>query len=138
MSDYSYKDLMRMQDEAKQRVIEMQKRSKYVADSFRGAIAQQDKPEVKAEEKRREEELPRKPKAISYPADLRGATGVRASSGQAARRKGLPDIRNTLMSFFSDMSSDDCERMFILSLCLLLSKEKADDSLIIALMYLAT
>ena len=42
MSDYSYKDLMRMQDEAKQRVIEMQKRSKYVADSFRGAIAQQD------------------------------------------------------------------------------------------------
>lgn len=138
MSDYSYKDLMRMQDEAKQRVIEMQKRSKYVADSFRGAIAQQDKPEVNAEEKRKEEELPRKPKAISYPADLRGSTGVRASSGQAARRKGLPDIRNTLMSFFSDMSSDDCERMFILSLCLLLSKEKADDSLIIALMYLAT
>lgn len=39
---------------------------------------------------------------------------------------------------FNNMSREELERMFILSLCLLLSHEDADDSVILGLMYLLT
>lgn len=39
---------------------------------------------------------------------------------------------------FNNMSREELERMFILSLCLLLSHEEADDSIILGLMYLLT
>lgn len=130
MNDYTYQDMMRMQSEAKRRVIEMQKRSKDVADNFNTKRTVTDIPEDR-------EELPRIPRAISYPAEL--PTQPRHNEH---RKKALAvpvtEIKNMLASAFGNLTGDDYERMFILALCLLLSKEGTDESLIIALMYLLT
>lgn len=132
MNDYTYQDMMRMQSEAKKRVLEMQKRSRDAADSFNG--------KYKSERKETEskiEELPRVPKAISYPTELQNQ-----SRRQEQHRKNSQalsfDIRNALHSVFGELTSDDYEKMFILSLCLLLTKEGTDESIVFALMYLLT
>lgn len=129
MNDYTYQDMMRMQSEAKQRVLEMQKRSRNAAESFNG-IQKNSAP--KKEEP--QEELPRVPKKISYPAGLHDGMSNKAVSKSRAGQ-GI-DIRNTLKSVFGNLSADDYEKMFILSLSLLLTKDGADESLIMALMYL--
>lgn len=129
MNDYTYQDMMRMQSEAKQRVLEMQKRSRNAAESFNG-IQKNSAP--KKEEP--QEELPRVPKKISYPAGLHD--GMSNQSVRKSRAGQGIDIRNTLKSVFGNLSADDYEKMFILSLSLLLTKDGADESLIMALMYL--
>ncbi len=132
MSDYTYQDIMRMQGEAKKRVLEMHRRSRDAAESFNGKSTA---PEKKEEAK--EPELPRIPRAISYPAELQNHTRARQGGVRQPAAAGF-DIRRTLKSVFGDLSEEDYERMFILSLCLLLTKEGTDDSLIFALMYLLT
>ncbi len=130
MNDYTYQDMMRMQSEAKQRVLEMQKRSRSAAESFNGA--QKNKAQPKEEQL---EELPRVPKKISYPAGLHASQPNHAMQKKTHTGQGI-DIRNSLKSLFGNLSGDDYEKMFILSLCLLLTKDGADESLIMALMYL--
>ena len=130
MSDYTYQDMMRMQSEAKQRVLEMQKRSRSAAESFNGAQKNSDRQKEEIQE-----ELPRVPKKISFPAELnpgqhRYSVGGKGISGQ------VTDIRSSLKAVFGNLSGDDYEKMFILSLCLLLTTDGADESLIMALMYL--
>ena len=133
MSDYTYQDMMRMQSEAKQRVLEMQKRSKSAAESFNGRH-KTEKPEAQPPS----EELPRVPKAISYPADLKSSQ-LQSRGGRVNReRLASFDLRGALQSVFGNLNEDDYEKMLIMSLCLLLSKENKDDSLIFALMYLLT
>ena len=132
MSDYSYQDMLRMQSDAKKRVLEMQKRSRSAAESFNGRQSA-----VKSKEEAAEEELPRVPKAISYPAELHSHMNT-AKPVHHTGRLNIPDIRKALTGAFGSLSDDDYEKMFILALCLLLSKEKKDDSLIFSLMYLLT
>lgn len=130
MSDYTYQDMMRMQNEARERVLEMQKRSRNAADSFNGThkTGQNNHNENK-------EELPRVPRKISYPAELRESSRKNYSSDKS--RKTPPfDIRSSLKSVFGDLSGEDYEKMFILALCLLLTTDGADESLVMALMYL--
>lgn len=130
MNDYTYQDMMRMQSEAKQRVLEMQKRSRSAAESFNGI--QKNGSETQCEPS---EELPRVPKKISFPAGLHNSR-----MNQEAQKKNFSgqdiDIRSSLKSVFGNLTGDDYEKMFILSLCLLLTKDGADESLIMALMYL--
>lgn len=135
MSDYSYNDMFRLQNEAKKRVMEMQKRSREVAESFNSGLS--GGKDVKNSVA--EEDLPRVPKAISYPAELHSVQQKQPSVQRS--RRGNPnvgDIRKAFQSVFGDLSADDYEKMFILSLCLLLTKESKDDSLIFSLMYLLT
>ncbi len=130
MSDYTYQDMMRMQSEARERVLEMQKRSKNAADSFNGSR------NANYQEKNNDkDELPRVPRKISYPAGLHDNPGRNSSVKNLRTGQGI-DIRSALKSFFGDLSGDEYEKMFILSLCLLLTKDGADESLIMALMYL--
>lgn len=135
MSDYSYNDMFRLQNEAKKRVMEMQKRSKAAAENFNAGLAgnREQKQAVK------EEELPRVPKAISYPTELHSSQ-QKQQNMQRNKRGNLvvTDVRKALGSVFGDLSADDYEKMFILSLCLLLTKENKDDSLVFSLMYLLT
>lgn len=134
MNDYSYQDMLRMQGEAKKRVLEMQKRSRNAAESFNGR-----QNPVKVKEEETQQELPRVPKAISYPAELHSQSHPNISKASAhGHRLNVADIRKSLTGVFGGLSDDEYEKMFILSLCLLLSKEKGDDSLIFALMYLLT
>lgn len=128
MSDYSYGDMLRLQSEAKKRVMEMQKRSKAVAESFNSGHT--DKKEYNETEKA--EELPRVPRAISYPAELHTAQQKQHTPIRNMRPQGASfDIKKALFSVFGDLSNDDYEKMFILSLCLLLTKENKDDSLVL-------
>lgn len=131
MSEYSYQDVMRMQSEAKQRVLEMQKRSRYAAERFNGQKGEA------TEEKHPDEEteLPRIPKAISYPTELPSA---RKRQGTRQVNTGGINIRKAIFDMFGNLSADDYEKMFLLALCVLLSQEQCDDSLILALMYLMT
>lgn len=134
MSDYSYNDMLKMQSEAKKRVLEMQKRSKDVVQNFSCNRKEQNKQECSV----REEELPRVPKAISFPADLHAnSQAIKNNKSKPVQGRGF-DIRGALESVFGNLSRDDYEKMFILSLCLLLAKENNDDSLIFSLMYLLT
>lgn len=133
MNDYTYQDMMRMQSEAKQRVLEMQKRSRNAADSFNGI--QNKKLRENPEEKNSAEELPRVPKKISYPAGLHENHRSVNSDNKTSVTAGF-DIRSTLKAVFGNLSGDDYEKMFILSLCLLLTKDGADEALIMSLMYL--
>lgn len=135
MSDYSYQDVLRMQSEAKKRVLEMQKRSRDAAENFSGRH-HTEKPK---EEAQPEAELPRVPKSISYPTEIHSQSYRTGTSGHSSfNRLSPPDIRKALTGVFGNLTADEYEKMFILSLCLLLSKEKGDDSLIFALMYLLT
>lgn len=135
MSDYSYNDMLRLQSEAKKRVMEMQKRSKAVAENFNSGHSEK----KEAKESAGEEELPRVPRTISYPAELHASQQKQHGAMRSMRGNGtVLDIRKALTSVFGDLSNDDYEKMFILSLCLLLTKESKDDSLIFALMYLLT
>lgn len=49
MNDYSYRDIMRMQEEAKARVMEMQRRSRFLAEDFAGREARAECGERSAE-----------------------------------------------------------------------------------------
>lgn len=136
MSDYSYTDMVKMQNEAKQRVLEMQKRSRDVLKSYNGEHATVK--ERKHEKPYSEEELPRVPKTISFPAELPTNSRQQPNNrGHSANGRGL-DLRAALNSVFGNLSEDEYEKMFILSLCLLLAEEHGDDSLIFSLMYLLT
>lgn len=134
MSDYSYQDMLRMQSDAKKRVLEMQKRSRNAAEDFNGR-----QNAVKVKEEASQEELPRVPKAISYPAELHSHTHPNMTKApQRGNRLNIPDVRKALMGGFGNLSEDEYEKMFIMALCLLISEEKGEDSLIFALMYLLT
>lgn len=134
MNDYSYNDMLKMQSEAKRRVLEMQKRSKDVVQNFSGNKKEQENRQSTV----REDDLPRVPKAISFPAELHSnSQGIKSHKSKAVQGRGF-DIRGALESVFGNLSQDDYEKMFILSLCLLLAKENNDDSLIFSLMYLLT
>ena len=50
MSDYSYQDVLRMQEEAKARVMEMRRRSRFLAEDFAGREARAESGERRAEQ----------------------------------------------------------------------------------------
>lgn len=159
MSDYSYQDIMRMQEEAKARVMEMRRRSRFVAEGFDPPVRVSSPPE---REEPTSGELPpqQHARAISLPvefppADKRQNAGARTEppekpegaqpprqrdrSGEerqsAARGRSLPVA---LRNVFGEMSREETEKMFLLSLFLLLSQENGDEGLLLSLMYLLT
>lgn len=133
MNDYSYNDMLRMQNEAKQRVLEMQKRSKNIAENFNGKAQKNDEQPKKASI------FPDTPKAISYPVELPVAQGrQRKQAHPLSQARNSFDFPAALSNAFGNISDEDCEKMLVLSLCLLLTNEHADDSLVLALMYLLT
>ena len=126
MSDYSYPDLARMQEEAKRRVMDMRRRSRLFADSVSGRAEEAD-PGA----------LPVQPKAISLPVEYDRPVPKRqpADKKPAQKKDGLS---TALGNVFGKLSREETEKMFILSLCLLLSNENCDDELLLSLMYLLT
>ncbi len=137
MSDYTYKDMMRMQSEAKQRVIEMQKRSKLVADSFNDKNRAPKNENIEIENTNENEDLPRIAKAISYPTEIT-TVHPRQTHENSRNKHIISDLRESLKKVFGNITGGDSEKLFIMALCLLLAEESTDDSLIMALMYLLT
>ena len=144
MNDYSYRDIMRMQEEAKARVMEMQRRSRFLAEDFAGG-------ETRAESGVRSAEIPEEPqerraRAIRMPVELpkaRAESGVRrepsAESGvrSAEMRQGA-GLTASLRNVFGHLDEEETEKMFLLALCLLLHQENGDEGLLLAMMYLLT
>ena len=158
MSDYSYQDIMRMQEEAKARVMEMRRRSRFVAERFDPPLRVSSPPE-------REEptsDLPpeRHARAISMPVEFDPPEKRQHAPAQAepptqtekpqpprqqerrgeerqsaARGRSLPVA---LRNVFGEMNREETEKMFLLSLFLLLSQENGDEGLLLSLMYLLT
>ena len=161
MNDYSYRDIMRMQEEAKARVMEMQRRSRFLAEEFAGGGPSSEfgvrSSELQAEPQER------RARAIRMPVELpetsaefgirsselrqgteertidrgRGGTssecGVRSS--ELRQGTGLPAA---LRNVFGNLDAEETEKMFLLALCLLLHQENGDEGLLMAMMYLLT
>ena len=124
MNDYSYRDIMRMQEEAKARVMEMQRRSRFLAEDFAGG-----KPSsecgVRSSELNRStlpQQRPENAECGMRNAEFRQGTGLSAA------------LRNV----FGNLDEEETEKMFLLALCLLLHQENGDEGLLMAMMYLLT
>ena len=158
MNEYTYQDLLRMQEEAKARVMEMRRRSCFLTEEF---DRQEPSAQPRETEKRCFESSPEKcVKSIRMPLELpcekpsqAAADGSAAFGGRrdptvpsgknddaglknAAR--GNTGLSAALRSIFGSLGEEETEKMFILSLCLLLSQENGDEGLLLALMYLLT
>ena len=105
MNDYSYRDIMRMQKEAKARVMEMQRRSRFLAEDFAGGEARAESGERNAEIARgalprqrpenaeswygTEESRERRARAIRMPVELPERREVSAESGERSSEFGV-------------------------------------------------
>ena len=167
MNDYSYRDIMRMQEEAKARVMEMQRRSRFLAEDFAGGEARAESGERRAEMQAEPQEPQEyRARAIRMPVELPERRGPSSESGErrAEIRQGTEErtmergrgesnaefgMRNAelrqgtgltaaLRNVFGDLSGEEAEKMFLLALCLLLHQENGDEGLLMAMMYLLT
>lgn len=149
MADYSYNEIMKMQNDAIKRVNEMQKRAKTVVEEMN-------------EEKERYHESPQKQNTsqsvnrVKMPNDYLDELKNFASTSshfeeseskqnilrdykETQNQKEPPKQHNTQKDNVKNILNDlnlDSDKALILSLILLLTEEKADEMLILALLYI--
>ena len=155
MADYSYNEIMKMQNDAIRRVNEMQKRAKFVVEEANE--------EEKIPQKEREVEvnnnntLKRVKMPNDYLDELKGFAStssyfekeeevnkaVTENKEQKEERKEYTGKTQNINQndFFKNILGDlnlDSDKALVLSLILLLTEEKADEMLILALLYILT
>ena len=113
MADYSYQDLMRMQNDAIRRAEDMQRRARQSAGIERNQSA------VKEDAYEKSQECTDETKH-SY-----------------EQKNGTKICDDKIKNIFGDLNIDS-DKALLLSLILLLSEEKADELLIMALIYMLT
>ena len=144
MADYSYQDLMKMQNDAIRRAEEMQKRARQSAGLEREKQEKQQNPTAKKEEPRRV------PMPNDYLENLKSYGSNSSMNEKEPEEKeynkkpqsnSQPKFQNSfedkIKSVFGDLNIDS-DKALLLSLILLLSEEKADELLIMALIYMLT
>ena len=135
MADYTYNEMMKMQNDAIKRVEEMQKRA-------RQTVGLNEKETNIAEV---HNEIPRQePRRVSMPKDyLENLKSFAANSSHTdeAPVKRMKEKSQkadpTVESAFGDLKLDE-DKALLLALILLLSEEGADELLIMALIYMLT
>jgi len=145
MAEYSYNDIMKMQNDAIRRVNEMQKRAKSVVEDIKENTSSEFTEEVK-----KEYDTPKRVKMPNdYIDELKGFASTsshfeesepEAVSYECAKEKketyhSQKHQNDTLKNIFNDLNMDS-DKALILSLVLLLTEEKADEMLILALLYI--
>lgn len=145
MAEYSYNDIMKMQNDAIRRVNEMQKRAKSVVEDIKENTSSEFTEEVK-----KEYDTPKRVKMPNdYINELKGFASTsshfeerepEAVSYECAKEKketyhSQKHQNDTLKNIFNDLNMDS-DKALILSLVLLLTEEKADEMLILALLYI--
>ena len=151
MADYSYQDLMKMQNDAIRRAEDMQRRARQSAGLERERGENQPNTTAKKEEPRRV------PMPNDYLENLKNY-GSNSSKNESEPREeeekkkeqkqeqehknnNQPKFQNSfedkMKSVFGDLNIDS-DKALLLSLILLLSEEKADELLIMALIYMLT
>ena len=151
MADYSYQDLMKMQNDAIRRAEDMQRRARQSAGLERERGENQPNTTAKKEEPRRV------PMPNDYLENLKnyGSNSSKNDSEpreeeekkkeqkqeQEHKNNNQPKFQNSfedkMKSVFGDLNIDS-DKALLLSLILLLSEEKADELLIMALIYMLT
>ncbi len=149
MADYSYQDLMKMQNDAIRRAEDMQRRARQSAGLEREKKENQQNTTAKKEEPRRV------PMPNDYLENLKNYGSNSSKNDSEPREKeekkkeqkqeqknnNQPRFQNSfedkIKSVFGDLNIDS-DKALILSLILLLSEEKADELLIMALIYMLT
>ena len=117
MSDQNMQELYRMQEDAKKRVMDMRSRSRFAAEQMNRAVTEAAASEQASPPQEQTRPMPPAPQEQTRP----------APPSPPARESGK-----------REMSGEELERLFILSLCLLLAHEEADQSVLLGLMYLLT
>ncbi|MBR2875872.1 MAG: hypothetical protein IKC01_01925 [Clostridia bacterium] len=153
MADYSYNEIMKMQNDAIKRVNEMQKRAKSVVNE----LTEEEKPLQKTASPKKEDAV----KRIKMPNDyLDELKSFAATSSYFEQNNKKDDVQphhhpeqntnhtkntaeNTVNSndLFKNLLGGmelDSDKTLILSLILLLTEEKADEMLILSLLYMLT
>ena len=151
MAEYSYQDLMKMQNDAIRRAEDMQRRARQSAGLERERGENQPNTTAKKEEPRRV------PMPNDYLENLK-TYGSNSSKNESEPREeeekkkeqkqeqehknnNQPKFQNSfedkMKSIFGDLNIDS-DKALLLSLILLLSEEKADELLIMALIYMLT
>ena len=152
MAEYSYQDLMKMQNDAIRRAEDMQRRARQSAGLERG------KGENRQNQTAKKEEPRRVPMPNDYLENLKNY-GSNSSKNENEykekeetkkenkneykneRNNNRPNFQNSfedkMKSVFGDLNIDS-DKALLLSLILLLSEEKADELLIMALIYMLT
>lgn len=115
MRDYSYNDMLRMQQEAAERVREMKKRAALAVDDEQSA-------------KRAVKPIPDKVRHISYPVEI----GGKDDNNDEAADSASADVHKGLLSVLSE----DKDALLVLSLAFILSQEQEDFVTTLALIYL--
>ena len=157
MSDYTYQDLLRMQEEAKARVLEMRRRSRFLTEEFPPEPSAPAAREPHAPEPRRNGSPPDRATVIRMPVDLPREKPSDPDSRSAGngpeppspeKQAAVPGAKNAargstglpaaLRNIFGSLGEEETEKMLILALCLLLSQENGDEGLTLALLYLLT
>lgn len=157
MADYSYQDLMKMQNDAIRRAEDMQRRARQSAGLEKENVENQQNQTTKKEEPRRVQ-MPN-----DYLENLKnyGSNSSKNESKQKEKEddkkdntkdntkrykneqknNNQPNFQNSfedkMKSVFGDLNIDS-DKALLLSLILLLSEEKADELLIMALIYMLT
>lgn len=152
MAEYSYQDLMKMQNDAIRRAEDMQRRARQSAGLERGKGEKQQNQTAKKEEPRRV------PMPNDYLENLKHYGSNSSKNDSEPREKeetkkenkreykneqnnNQPKFQNSfedkMKSVFGDLNIDS-DKALLLSLILLLSEEKADELLIMALIYMLT
>ena len=149
MADYSYQDLMKMQNDAIRRAEEMQKRARQSVGLEKGKQEKQSNPTTKKEEPRRvpmpndylENLKSYGSNSSKNESEPRGKEENNREHKQEPKSNSQPKFQNSfedkIKSIFGDLNIDS-DKALLLSLILLLSEEKADELLIMALIYMLT
>ena len=145
MAEYSYNDIMKMQNDAIKRVNEMQKRAKSVVEEINEEKSQHQK----TEHPKSGQNVKRVKMPDDYLVELKNFAST-SSYFEETEREAIPceDVKekkenhsppkhqNDILSNILNDFNMDSDKALILSLVLLLSEEKADEMLVLALLYI--
>ena len=145
MAEYSYNDIMKMQNDAIKRVNEMQKRAKSVVEEINEEKSQYQK----TEHPKSGQNVKRVKMPDDYLDELKNFASTSAyfeeTEREAIPREDVNDKKenhspqkhqNDVLSNILNDFNMDSDKALILSLVLLLSEEKADEMLVLALLYI--
>ncbi len=148
MAEYSYNDIMKMQNDAIKRVSEMQNRAKTVVEEINEEKSQpkettkpQNAPNIKRVKMPNDylDELKNFASTSSYFEESERNT-VSPQEYKQEKNETIPPPKQQndfLKNILNDLSMDS-DKALILSLVMLLTEEKADEMLILALLYMLT
>ncbi len=147
MAEYSYNEIMKMQNDALRRVNEMQQKARNVVEGINTSSMPKEEPQRTATSPERIkmpndylEELKSFASTSSYFEKEKGSdappTAEEITQKEYLKKVNRTNTQNdTLKGLLGDLSMDS-DKTLLLSLILLLTEEKADEMLILALLYI--